>query len=65
MTTPLLGYIIPAHEDLDWDPHLLAVELAEMEATPGTDEFEDALAIWENRPEYELLQTYMDRSSWM
>jgi len=65
MNTPLLGYIIPAHEDEEWDVNALIAELAEMEAKPGTEEYDEAIAIWENRPDYEILQTYMDRSSWM
>ena len=43
-TCPVVGYLFPSFDQADdaFDPVALAAELAEMEAAPHTDEYDDA-----------------------
>ena len=60
-TCPVVGYLFPAHDGLDFDPATLAAELAEMEANPNTEEYDDAFYFYNNMADWELLGVYRDR----
>lgn len=68
MTTgscPIVGYMFPSasQEGYDFDPAALAAELAEMEADPETEDYEDSFDFYNSMPEWELVGLYASRVS--
>lgn len=64
-TCPVVGYLFPAFDlaDDSFDPVALAAELAEMEAAPHTDEYDDAFDFYYDMSDAELAQLYANRCS--
>lgn len=64
-THPVVGYLFPSWEAADdvFDPVAIAAQLAEMEAAPHTDEYDDAFDFYYDMTEAELCQMYAERLS--
>jgi len=61
---PAAGWLFPGNDPCDFDAEAIARELAEMEAEPNTEEFEDALWAHEVMSEVELIARYRDAVSY-
>lgn len=61
---PAAGWLFPSSDVYDFDADAICRELAEMEAEPGTDEFEDALGTYELMSDLDLLARYRDTASY-
>lgn len=60
MTTRSCPVMFPMNDDL-YDIDALCAELAEMEAEPGTEQYEDSLSFYGTMTDWELIGHYRDR----
>ena len=62
-SSPVAGYIFPSYDEPEYNIDAIISELAELEADPGSEAFDEAVDSLACLPEWEILNRYAEQHS--